>query len=186
MRLLLVLLFIVFVVDGMCGPEAFGDDPTPWGGALCKNDGDCGGIGVGKCVKSTISINSTTATINPTDTNDAIYTIGVSPNTTICQCPVSRGGPNCNHVRTSVQNGLKYSTPAIASIFCIVVAGIIFILGILCICSKDGTCSGEIAGWPLVMGGVSFFGSFIWMTVVLAQLYNCEVKDSAGYVMYYK
>lgn len=75
-----ILLIIAFshhaFSESSCGTHNYVNDPTPWGGANCTNNMQCGGVGVGVCD----------------------FTMGHGN----CICAPNRAMPNCSYVRTSV------------------------------------------------------------------------------------
>lgn len=175
--LIICLLFSSCIAE--CTDNNFANDPTPWGGANCTRDLDCGGPQAGIC--------------------------DFTKNAGTCVCPKNRAMPNCSYVRMNpgLAGGLNIGLPfaGLGGIGNIAVIGgsripygagqlvltlaiysICFIACIaICCCGEAGTVVTYVIYLILL---AAFVCGWAWSIADGAYILQCQYTDANGYWMY--
>jgi hypothetical protein len=187
------MIFILFVIVGIfnnfvcaicypgstdcrCTINNFVMDPTPWGGANCSMDDDCGGNDAGVCSIS----------------NNASFGV--------CICSKDHGMPNCSYNRTNpaLYGGLNIGLAFVGIggigniiIGVYVVYGIVTLVLTLCLwltCLAIFIyCTFNFSDWQcmpvIVFFGLAFFVGLVCSLVSGGLILSCAVPDAKGYWM---
>jgi hypothetical protein len=174
--LIILIAICVNIACADCNVANFAKDPTPWGGAPCTKDLDCGGSQAGTC--------------------DLTIPAGK------CVCPKNLAMPNCSYTRTNpgLAGGLNIGLPfiGIGGVGDLIIGGartgfgagqLVMMLSlyfILCALPLAFACDG--AGMIIVIilyviFGLATFAGFLWSIIDGAFILQCAYPDAKGYWM---